>query len=74
MGKKPSVTDVVEAAFYVSFKNPLRSIALRQKLETLFDSVCGGAALSEAIRVGVGAGFRDWLQTLRDNLRVERTA
>ena len=29
MGKKPSMTDVVEAAFYVAFKNPLRRIAFR---------------------------------------------
>jgi len=43
MGKKPSMTDVVETAFYVSFKNPLRRIAFRQKFETLFDGVCSGA-------------------------------
>jgi site-specific DNA recombinase len=36
MVKKPSMTDVVETAFYIAFKNPLRRIAFRQKFETLF--------------------------------------
>jgi hypothetical protein len=30
------MTDVVETAFYIAFKNPLRRIAFRQKFETLF--------------------------------------
>jgi hypothetical protein len=47
MGKKPSMTDVVETAFNVPFKNPLRRIVPRQKIETLFDGVCGRAAFSE---------------------------
>jgi hypothetical protein len=63
MGKKPSMTDVVETAFYVSFKNPLRRIAFRQKFETLFDGICSGAAFPEAARVGVRAGFGNWFQS-----------
>ena len=63
MGKKPSMTDVVETAFYVSFKNPFRRTVFRQKLETLFDGVCGGAAFPETIRVRVRTGFSDWFQS-----------
>src|ERR1035441_10707030 len=62
MGKKPSMTDVVETAFYVSFKNPLRAVAFRQKFETLFDSVCSGTAFPETIRVRVRTGLGDWFQ------------
>ena len=63
MGKKPSMTDVVETAFNVSFKNPLRRIAFRQKFETLFDGVCGRAAFSETVGVRVCTGFGDWFQS-----------
>src|ERR1017187_5643665 len=63
MGKKPSMTDVVETAFYVPFKNPIRPIACRHKFETLFNGVSGRAAYSETIRVRVRTGFRDWFQS-----------
>ena len=63
MDKKPSMTDVVETALYVSFKNPFRCIALRQKFETLFDGVCSGAAFPETIGVGIRTGFGDWFQS-----------
>jgi hypothetical protein len=63
MGKKPSMTDVVETAFYVSFKNPLRRVAFRQKFETLFNGVCGRAAFPETIGVRVRTGFGDWFQS-----------
>src|ERR1035438_6169773 len=59
MGKKPSMTDVVETAFYISFKNPLRCVAFRQKFEALFDGVCGRATFPETIGVGVRTGFGD---------------
>jgi len=57
------MTDVVETAFYISFKNPLRRVAFRQKLEALFDGVCGRAAFPEPIGVRVRTGFGDWFQS-----------
>src|SRR5258708_39614376 len=35
MDMKPSMTDVVETAFYVSFKNPILRVAFRHNLGTL---------------------------------------
>ena len=57
------MTDVVETAFDVSLKNPLRRVAFRQKFEALFDGVRGRAAFPETIRVGVRKGSSDWFQS-----------
>ena len=61
--KAPGLSWRTETAFYVSFKNPLRRVAFRQKFETLFDGVRSGAAFPETIGVRVRTGFSDWFQS-----------
>src|SRR5208282_4212405 len=63
MSKHPSMIDMVKAAFDVSFKNPLRSIASCQYIEALFDSICRRAASSETVRVMIRIGFSDGFQS-----------
>ena len=56
------MTDVVEASLDVTFKNPLRRLALVQVGETLLDCIVCASADSESVGVGVAVGFSKRLQ------------
>jgi hypothetical protein len=62
VSEQPGVTNVVKAAFDVSFKNPFRGACFAQCPKALFHRICRGAASPETIGVVVRKGFGDRFQ------------
>ena len=59
VAEHPIVTDVVEAAFDVTFQHPLCRTPSVQCVEALLESVSGGAFGAKAVGIGITSRLRD---------------